>query len=200
MNPHPTEPEPMTDLADMLSIPAEDAARRLLGCFLIREQDGKILSGRIVETEAYDQADAASHSYKGRTPRTDVMFGPAGHLYVYFTYGMHYCCNVVTGPVGTGSAVLIRALEPAEGLDVMSENRHGRNGIQLTNGPAKLCEAYGIDKTWNGHDLSLPPITLILQPPVEPDKITRTTRIGISQAKDVPWRFYLKGNPCVSKV
>ncbi len=89
-----------------------DAAKRLLGCILEREIDGQTIRVRIVETEAYDQTDAASHSYKGRTQRTDVMFGPAGHLYVYFTYGMHYCCNIVVGEEGYGAAVLIRAAEP----------------------------------------------------------------------------------------
>ncbi|MEJ0073469.1 MAG: DNA-3-methyladenine glycosylase [Candidatus Saccharibacteria bacterium] len=100
-----------------------DAAPRLLGCVLERELDGQILRGKIVETEAYDQTDAASHSYKGRTPRTDVMFGPAGFLYVYFTYGMHYCMNIVCGPEGSGAAVLIRAIEPLEGQAIMRLNR-----------------------------------------------------------------------------
>lgn len=187
-------------LRDILNGPSEEAARRLLGSLVIRDVDGKKLIGRIIETEAYDQTDAASHSYKGRTPRTDVMFGPPGHLYVYFTYGMHYCCNVVTGPEGTGSAVLIRALEPIDGMDIMEENRRGRGGLDLTNGPAKLCQAYGIDKTWNGHDLREPPLQLVLGEPLPPEDIIQTTRIGIKQAKDVPWRFYIKDNPYVSKV
>lgn len=178
---------------------AELVAPALLGSLLIRDVDGQKLIGRIVETEAYDQTDAASHSYKGRTPRTDVMFGPPGHLYVYFTYGMHYCCNIVTGPVGTGSAVLIRAVEPLEGLDIMEDNRKGRSGRELTNGPAKLCQAYGIDKTWNGHDLRKPPLQLILGEPLPTETIVQTTRIGITRAKDVPWRFYVKDNPYVSK-
>jgi DNA-3-methyladenine glycosylase len=187
------------DFMAVLHGPAETAARRLLGCRLVLDLDDRKLIGKIVETEAYDQADAASHSYKGRTPRTDVMFGPPGRLYVYFTYGMHYCCNVVTGPEGYGSAVLIRAIEPLGGEDIMLENRRGRGGHDLTNGPAKLCQAYGIDKSWNGHDLGQKPLQLLPQPEMPKNQIVQTGRIGISQAKDVPWRFYIRGNPYVSK-
>lgn len=185
-------------LSAQLAAPAEVVAPRLLGCRLVRQIGDQQLAGLIVETEAYDQADAASHSYKGRTPRTDVMFGPAGHLYVYFTYGMHYCCNVVTGGEGHGSAVLIRAIEPLAGETLMSCNRPGRQGLDLTNGPAKLCQALAIDKTMNGHDLCQPPLLLELNKPLPSSTIVRTTRIGISQAKDVPWRFYIKDNAYVS--
>src|SRR5690242_17127228 len=108
---------------DMLGGLAVDVALQLLGCYLIRELDGRRLVGKIVETEAYDQTDAASHSFYGSNGRAAVTFGPAGRLYVYFTYGMHYCCNVVTGPEGHGSAVLIRALEPVSGLEKMREQR-----------------------------------------------------------------------------
>jgi DNA-3-methyladenine glycosylase len=187
------------DLVKQLSMPAELAAPRLLGCRLVRRVDGRLLSGRIVETEAYSQDDVASHSYRGQTPRTKVMFGPAGHLYVYFTYGMHYCCNVVTGPDGHGSAVLIRALEPLEGQEIMSDNRYGRGGETLTNGPAKLCQALQIGKSFNGHDLHEEPLKLILEPPVAQTGIVQTTRIGISRGQDVPWRFYIRGNPYVSR-
>ncbi len=179
----------------VLSDPAEQVAPRLLGCLLVREFKGHRLVGRIVETEAYDQSDAASHSYRGRTPRTDVMFGPAGHLYVYFTYGMHYCMNVVCGPEGQGAAVLIRAVEPMEGLEYMVANRGGKTGVQLTNGPAKVCQALGIDRRWNGHNLLEPPFQLVLQPPLPLSQITQTTRIGITKATDVPWRFYVKASP-----
>jgi DNA-3-methyladenine glycosylase len=187
------------DLSRLLSDPAEKAAPRLLGCYLEREIDGQKLIGKIVETEAYDQTDAASHSYRGQTPRTEIMFGPPGFLYVYFTYGMHYCCNVVTGTPGHGSAVLIRAVEPLQGEEVMIDNRHGRVGRQTTNGPAKLCQAFQIDKRCNGHDLRQPPLKLIIKPPLKQTEIIQTTRIGISEAKDVPWRFYLKDNPFVSR-
>jgi DNA-3-methyladenine glycosylase len=183
---------------DFLDGPSVEVAPRLLGCEFEREIDGQIIRVRIVETEAYDQTDAASHSYRGRTPRTDVMFGPAGHLYVYFTYGMHYCMNVVCGPQGTGSAVLIRAVEPLSGEEALRQNRKGKSGIELTNGPAKLCQALGIDRSWNGHDLQKSPLKLITNPPAH-QGIVQTPRIGITQAKDVPWRFYLRDNPYVSR-
>lgn len=188
----------MTDFG-FLQGDVETAARRLLGCTLARELDGRKFIARIVETEAYHQNDAASHSYKGRTPRTDIMFGPPGFLYVYFTYGMHYCMNVVTGPEGEGSAVLIRAVEPLSGEEGMRQRRRGLSGTLLTNGPAKACQALGIDKALNGHDLSRPPFMLHIRPPVLPHDIVQTTRIGISQAKDKPWRFYIAGNPYVSR-
>jgi len=190
----------MNNNFDFLAGPAEEVAPRLLGCHIIRKVGGKTLVGRIVETEAYHQTDAASHSYRGQTPRTKIMFGQPGHLYVYFTYGMHYCCNIVTGGEGEGSAVLIRALEPVAGLEPMRTNRPNQPDNQLTNGPAKLCQAFKIDKQSNGHDLSQEPLQLIIKPALAPAKIVRTVRIGISQAKDVPWRFYEHGNSFVSRV
>lgn len=171
---------------------AATAAQRLLGCLLVHQLDGHKLIGRIIETEAYDQTDAASHSYNGRTFRNDVMFGPPGHLYVYFTYGMHYCCNIVTGPVGHGAAVLIRAIEPLEGEEIMQANRKYVPSKNPTNGPAKICQAFKIDKGLNGHDLSQSPLQLIKQPPIARDKIMQTSRVGIQKAKDTPWRFYIK--------
>ncbi len=176
-----------------------DVARRLIGCHLIATLDDTKVILRIVETEAYDQNDAASHSYKGRTPRTDVMFGPAGHLYVYFTYGMHYCCNIVTGLEGEGSAVLIRAAEVLEGREVVERYRKA-SGVNVTNGPAKLCQALGIAMSLNGHDLHDRPLQLLPQPPVKDGDIATTERIGISKAKEKLWRFYLKNNPYVSKL
>jgi len=189
----------MTELRRLLtSLSAPDAARRLLGCELVRLIDGNEARVRIVETEAYHQSDAASHSYSGRSQRNDVMFGPAGHLYVYFTYGMHYCCNVVTGPAGEGSAVLIRAVETLEGESYMALNRP-KKGIELTNGPAKLCQALAVTKDMNGHDLRAEPLRLIIKPETASSQIATSTRIGISKAKDVPWRFYVKGNRYVSQ-
>jgi DNA-3-methyladenine glycosylase len=188
------------ELQHILLQPAEIVAPLLLGSTLTMESEAGRMVGRIVETEAYDQTDAASHSYKGRTQRTDVMFGPPGHLYVYFTYGMHYCGNVVTGSEGHGSGVLLRAIEPIEGVELMQANRNGRKGIELTNGPAKFCQAFGINKSWNGHDLYNPPLVLSFTEPLKQEDIVQTTRIGISQAKDVPWRFYIKNNPYVSKI
>jgi len=182
-----------------LNRPAAELAPRLLGCLLERTIDGRQLRVRIVETEAYDQTDIASHSYNGQTPRTKVMFGEAGHLYVYFTYGMHYCCNVVVGPAGHGAAVLIRAVEPLAGEDIMADRRGGKGGLDLTNGPAKFCQALGIDKDLNGHDLRRTPLKLIAGASLPVDQIIQTTRVGISRGQDVPWRFYIAGNPYVSK-
>lgn len=180
------------DALDFLRGSVAEVAPRLLGCILERELGGHILRGRITEVEAYDQTDAASHSYRGKTERTAVMFGPPGYLYVYFTYGMHYCCNVVVGEPGYGAAVLIRGVTPLAGEEIMLDNRRGRGGVELTNGPAKVCQAFGIDKRLNGHDLRAPPLRLILGEPVPKSQITITPRIGISQAKDELWRFMIK--------
>lgn len=177
---------------------AYEVAPRLLGCELERIIHGKKVRVRIVETEAYDQTDVASHSYRGETERTKVMFGDAGYLYVYFTYGMHYCCNIVTGRRGEGSAVLIRAVEPLEGEGVMEHLRGGRAGIEISNGPAKLCQALQIDKALNGHNLQQTPLALIPKRQIPSRDIIQTTRIGIRYGKEVPWRFYIKDNPYVS--
>jgi DNA-3-methyladenine glycosylase len=183
---------------DFLDAPASEVAPKLLGCMLEREIDGQTVRVKIVETEAYDQTDVASHSYRGQTERTRVMFGEYGHLYVYFTYGMHYCANIVTGPKGYGAGVLLRAVEPLEGGDML-EKRRGKTGAEATNGPAKLCQALGIDKQLNGHDLRTGALRLIPQKSLPQTDIVQTTRIGIARGQDVPWRFYIKGNPYVSK-
>lgn len=177
---------------------APKAARMLLGWVLVHDSPAGRTSGIIVETEAYTADDAASHSYRGKTARTEVMFGPSGHLYVYFTYGMHYCINVVTGEAGNGEAVLIRALEPIEGMELMRKRRRKNDTRQLTNGPAKLTQALGLNRKHSGMFV-LGGGSIRLEPGIKPDKITQTTRIGISQAKDVPWRFYITGNTFVSK-
>lgn len=187
-----------TDDFSILTDDAPVVARRLLGCLLERELDGQRMLFKIVETEAYDQTDAASHSFNGRTPRTDVMFGPAGRLYVYFTYGMHYCCNVVIGQEGYGAAVLIRAIEPLGDYSVITERRDGKTGVDLTNGPAKLCQALGIDGYMNGHELDKMPLRLLIEPELSPRDIVVTHRVGISKAKDVQWRYYIADNPYVS--
>ena len=139
-----------------LDVPAEVAARRLLGCELVRKIDRHEVRVRIVETEAYDQTDEASHTFKGRTRRNDAMFKSAGHLYVYFTYGMHHCCNVVCGQEGYGSGVLVRAVEPLEGRDIIESTR-GVKGVNATNGPGKTAQALCVDLILSGHDLNEPP-------------------------------------------
>lgn len=181
-----------------IDIPAEEAARRLLGCELVREIDGREIRVRIVETEAYDQADEASHAFRGRTRRNDAMFKSAGHLYVYFTYGIHHCCNVVCGKKGFGSGVLIRAVEPIDGIDVIEERR-GMTGVNVTNGPGKICAALDIDRRLSGHDLAEPPVRLIKKPALPDSEVTVGTRIGISKAAHKLRRFYLTGNPYISK-
>lgn len=186
------------DNFDVLNVDVGLAARRLLGCLIEREIDGQTVQLRIVETEAYDQTDAASHSYSRRTPRIETMFGLAGHSYVYFTYGMHYCCNVVVGASGYGAAVLIRALEPLGDTTILEHHRKGKKGTDLTNGPAKWCQALGVNLDLNGHDLSQAPFRLIMQPELDAAVITTATRIGISKAKDVLWRFYITSSPYVS--
>lgn len=183
---------------DFLDAPSSSVAPRLLGCILERQIDGQTVRVKIVETEAYDQSDKASHSYRGETPSTKVMFGEYGHLYVYFTYGMHYCANIVTGQSGYGAGVLIRAVEPLSGFDVI-EKRRGMSGVGTTNGPAKFCKALGIDRAMGGHDLRGGSLRLIPQPALAKSEITTTIRIGVSSGKDVPWRFYITGNPYVSK-
>lgn len=144
--------------------------------------------GRIVEVEAYREDDPASHTFRGQTPRNAVMFGSAGHLYVYFTYGMHYCSNVVTGPDGHGAAVLLRAVEPIAGLELMRERRGGRT--PLTDGPAKLCQAFGIGPEHNGVDVCRGGTIGLFDDGTPPPATPRVgPRIGISKAVDVPWRW-----------
>lgn len=181
-----------------LNIPAEAAARRLLGCELVRNLNGKEIRVKIVETEAYDQEDAASHTFRGQTKRNEAMYKSPGHMYVYFTYGMHHCCNVVCGKEGFGSGVLIRAVEPIQGIDVI-EKRRGLNGVNTTNGPGKICAALAIDKSLSGHDLSEPPVQLIRKPALKDEEITTTKRIGIKKAVHELRRFYITDNKYISK-
>lgn len=181
-----------------LDVPAEVAARRLLGCELISDIGGEEVRVKIVETEAYDQADEASHTFNGRTKRNDAMFKSAGHMYVYFTYGMHHCCNIVCGKEGFGSGVLIRAVEPLSGLDVI-EKRRGMSGVNVTNGPGKTCQALAIDRRLSGHDLAEPPVRLIKRLELPDESVTVGKRIGISKAVHELRRFYVTDNPYVSR-
>ncbi len=183
---------------DWLRAPVEVAAPRLLGCNVVRELDGSILRARIVEVEAYDEEDPASHTHRGPTARNAAMFLAAGHAYVYLSYGIHHCLNVVAGEAGHGAGLLIRAVEPLEGEDVMLARR-GTPRRQLTNGPGKVCAALGIDLSLTGHDLALPPLQLEREPERPASDIVVTTRIGISKAAETPRRFYLAGYPDVSR-
>lgn len=178
--------------------PTEEVARSLLGCVLLHKTKKGIVSGKIVETEAYLHNDSASHSFRGKTARNAVMFGPAGHAYIYFTYGMHYCFNVVTAPEGKGEAVLIRALEPLEGIELMKKRRGMTNIKQLCNGPAKLVQALGITKAYNGISLLKGPLRILSPEKKEQFSIVQTQRIGITAGKALPLRFFIKGNAFVS--
>jgi len=178
-------------------------ARQLVGKFLVRIDGPDTYIGRIVETEAYQGSrDPASHAYRGRTKRNDVMFRRGGHLYVYFTYGKHFCCNVVSREEGIGHAVLIRAVEPRCGLETMARNRQSPPGstIGLCNGPAKICQAFGIGREDNGADLCGDAVWIGRQRGRgRTVKVCRSPRIGISTARSFPWRFFEAGNPHVSR-
>lgn len=211
---------------DFLENPSDVAAPLLLGCTLTRtitlNGEKHKLVARIVETEAYDQDDPASHAFGGPSERNAAMFGPAGHLYVYVSYGMHHCCNVVCGPEDFGSGCLIREVEPLEGVEVMRELREtgrkgkaqaGRAGKEqaerarkhplklrdLTNGPGKVCAALGIDKELYGHDLTVEPLVLDFAPLLPGETIGRSPRVGISKNVDAPKRFFIEGNAFVSR-
>ncbi|MFC5409853.1 DNA-3-methyladenine glycosylase [Larkinella bovis] len=182
-------------------------SQRLLGCELVHESPEGTTAGIIVETEAYLTGDPACHAYRRRTARNAAMFGPAGTLYVYLIYGFYYCLNVVTGPEDVGEAVLIRALEPTEGISLMGERRNldpstsaGLRG--LTSGPGKLVIAMGITKEHNFQSLTTPdavsPVYIRPRRRTAIEMVT-TTRIGITQGADLPYRFYEKGNRFVSK-
>lgn len=182
--------------------PSPEVGPDLLGRILVRRlSDGRLLSARIVETEAYQEDDPASHSYRGRTNRTEVMFGPPGHLYVYFTYGMHHCMNVVTGSDGEGSAVLLRAAEPLEGVEEMARRRGTDHPRALCSGPGRLCQALGIARQENGLDLMRGQELWLLEgSPVLPSEIDVGSRVGIRSGTEHPWRFSVHGDRFVSRV
>lgn len=164
------------------------------------------LSGKIVEVEAYNGSiDEAAHTFSGITKRNEIMFGEGGYLYVYFTYGAHFCSNIVTGRKGEGTAVLLRAVEPLDGINQMAINRYGRDlkndkeKLNLTNGPGKLCKAFCINRNHYGVDLTGDEIFILDQPVLDKKDIVITKRIGITRSVDLPWRFYIKNNPWVSR-
>jgi DNA-3-methyladenine glycosylase len=176
----------------------ETLAKDLLGCELVHETSEGRAAGIIIETEAYHQTDEASHSYRGKTKRTGIMFGPPGRAYVYFTYGMHWCFNVTAEEAGVGAAVLIRALEPIEGIELMKKHRDKEHESELCSGPSKLVQAMGIGK----EDYGKPLFEGALH--IKPRKITNFKvaigpRIGISKAKDKKWRFWIQDNRFVSR-
>ncbi|MEM4271737.1 MAG: DNA-3-methyladenine glycosylase [Candidatus Pacearchaeota archaeon] len=176
-----------------------EIAKALLGCYLVNETSEGMVIGKIVETEAYLSNDPASHSSRGMTRRNETMFGAPGKAYVYFTYGMYHCFNVVTAPEGIGEAVLIRALEPIEGVDIMKKRRKKERIKELCSGPAKLAIAMGIDKKHNGISLIDGKLKILEGKKANEKEIIKTTRIGISEGKNLPYRFYLKNSDFVSK-
>jgi DNA-3-methyladenine glycosylase len=182
-----------------------EVAPLLLNKILARRDDSGVVtvSGRIVEVEAYrGETDPASHAYRGPTKRNGVMFGPPGHLYVYFTYGMHWCANVVCAPEAVARAVLLRALAPVDGLELIRANRlAGLADTDLLSGPARLCQGLGIDRRFDGADLVTGDLGFVLLddrvPP--PDDPGTSGRVGIREAADLPWRFWVPGDPNVSR-
>jgi len=181
-------------------------AKDLLGKIFVKTNGRNWLIGKIVEVEAYHgDFDEAAHSFKGKTKRTEIMFEAGGYLYVYFTYGVHYCCNVVTGKKGQGTAVLIRAIEPISGIDKMIKNRFGRKLknekeiINLTSGPGKICQAFNINKSHSGIDLTGDKIFILDGEKINKQDIGVSRRIGITKSVELPWRFFIKNNPYLSR-
>ena len=181
-------------------------AKELLGKIIVHESTEGATAGRIVETEAYrGPEDKAAHSSGGRrTPRNEVMYGEKGHAYVYLIYGMYFCVNITAGNMaGKPEAVLLRALEPVAGENIMAKRRRVNGGGMgnLTNGPGRLCMAMGITKAQHMLDVTAPPLYIKDAPPVASEEIVETTRVGVEYAgewKNLPWRFYIKGNKYVS--
>jgi DNA-3-methyladenine glycosylase len=172
----------------------------LLGRLLVRPTHEGRLVGRIVECEAYQEGDPASHSFRGLTPRNEVMFGRPGHLYVYFTYGMHFCMNVVTGSHGQGSAVLLRAVEPLEGLEWMRVRRGIDDARLLCAGPGRLTQAFGIDRAHNGIDLVKGDAMFVAEGSPSSDELVGvSSRVGVTLGADRPWRYFEVESPFVSR-
>jgi DNA-3-methyladenine glycosylase len=186
-----SRPEALRRQAELFTAPSHEAARLLIGWTLTKDGVG----GRIVETEAYHFEDPASHSFSGPTARNAVMFGPPGVIYVYRSYGIHWCMNLVCGPT-PGSAVLIRALEPMAEIDLMIARRGLDDPRLLCSGPGRLCEALGVTREHNGLRIDHPPFALAPGPAAD---VVAGPRIGITKAVEVPWRFGEKGSRFVSK-
>lgn len=185
----------------ILHLPTTDAAKALLGKVFVKMHDDTPVGGIIVETEAYLHDDPACHASKGKTKRNEVMFREAGHIYVYFTYGMHWCVNIVTNEAGVGEAVLIRAIEPLpESIASMQHNRKGIKSIkELANGPAKLTQAMGITGTDNGKYINKQDIFLYENPNISHFNIISTPRIGISVGTHLPYRYYMEHSEYLSR-
>jgi len=187
---------------DRLTVTSVRLAPLLLGAVLVSDVGGKRVAVRLTEVEAYEGADdPASHAFRGSTARTAVMFGPAGHLYCYFTYGMHWCANIVCGVDGFASAVLLRAGEIVDGTDVAAQRRPAaRQPRDLARGPARLASALALNRATDGVDLcaAKSPVRLVSMPSRRPSRVEVGPRVGISQATERPWRFWLPDEPSVS--
>jgi DNA-3-methyladenine glycosylase len=180
----------------VVEVARDEVARDLIGCVVTH--DG--CAGVIVETEAYHDSEPACHAFVGLTPRTTTLFGPPGHAYVYRSYGIHACLNAVCEPPGTGAAVLIRALEPVSGIEVMRARRGLRRLEDLCSGPGKLTQALGIGLEHNGCDLASGPVMIGRRPRAWRDaQVAESRRIGITKAADLEWRFCAVGSPCLSR-
>jgi DNA-3-methyladenine glycosylase len=194
----------VTDLLDREELAGDvlDAAARLLGCSIVADTPQGTVAARLVEVEAYRGADdPASHSFRGPTPRNAVMFGPAGHLYVYFVYGMHFCVNISCLEDGEAGAVLLRAGEVVSDLPVARARRpSARRDNDLARGPARLASLLGLGREHNGVDVTDPasPVRVLAAPPVDPALVRSGPRVGVAAAHDLPWRFWLDGSPAVS--
>ena len=188
----------MPGLAEALDGYVIDVAPRLLGAVIAHETTEGTVAVRLTEVEAYDGPnDPGSHAHNGRTRRNEVMFGPPGHLYVYFTYGMHHCANVVVGTDGNPAAVLLRAGEVVDGVELAERRRNGVPRRDLARGPARLCQALGIDLRHNGADLRAGPLTMTV-PSIAALEVHTGPRVGLRKAADRPWRFWVPGEPSVS--
>ena len=185
--------------AGFFSPAAVPLARRLLGCLLVMETPEGPASGVIVETEAYTEGDAASHSRSGPTGRNRPMFGPGGLSYVYLIYGIHHCFNVTSGPAGSGEAVLVRALQPLQGACIMRRRRGDRGERELCSGPGKLCGALGIGREHSGHDLRTPPLRVLAPGRELPLEVSVSTRLGISRDAHLKRRFTVRGSAFLSR-
>jgi len=185
-------------LADALEGAVLDVAPRLLGAVIAHDTAEGTVAVRLTEVEAYDGPnDPGSHAHHGRTRRNEVMFGPPGHLYVYFTYGMHHCANVVVGTEGDPAAVLLRAGEVVDGVELAERSRNRASRRDLARGPARLCQALGVDLRHNGTDLRTGPLTLTVPATALLD-VRTGPRVGLRKAADRPWRFWVAGEPSVS--
>lgn len=178
----------------------EIVAKELIGKLLVRKLGSRRLEGEIVETEAYGGfEDPASHAYRGETKRNSVMFGEAGHAYVYFTYGFHHCLNFVTGTIGDPSAVLLRAVRPSRGIRQMLKKRNVKSINEISNGPGKLCQAFSIDRAQNNVDVTKRGAEIQVIGLGREPEILSSTRIGIKNGRERKWRFYVADNKFVSR-